>query len=122
MCFHDEHSMNWFLSKQPKYSAVSMRSSDGRLIAGWLVNPRDVADVSLCIASLKKWHQGDDAIVDLTVLNRDRTRRGLPPLDERGVPVYRGEVAATAEDTPIGQEIKDLLAEFASRAYEPASA
>jgi V8-like Glu-specific endopeptidase len=122
MCFHDEQAMNFFLKRRPQYSAVAMRSVGGRLIAGWLVNPTNVVDVAVCIASLKDWHQLDDTVIDLTRVNRDRASRGLPPLDEEGVPVYRGAVATSAEDTPIGQEIKDLLAEFASRAYEPAFA
>jgi hypothetical protein len=122
MCFHTESEMNWFLARTPMHSAIIMRSAKGNYVAGWLVDPLNDAEIPVLIASLRAWHPRKSAVIDLTLVNEARLSEGLPVLNAEGLPIYRGFVPARAEDTPIGQGIKDLLAQFAASERELARA
>ncbi len=122
MCFHSESEMQWFLDRAREFAAIIVRRPDGHFVASWLVDPADVTEIPFTLAALRKWHPAREVIVDLSNLNGHRLALGLSALDYRGLPAYEGEIPAAAEDTVIGQEIKDLLATFKFASREAAYA
>jgi hypothetical protein len=110
------------LARVPTHAAVVTRRHDGRFLAAWLVDPHNVSEISFTIAALKKWHPRAGITVDLSNVNKHRVALGESALDERGLPIYGGEIPDSAEDTAIGEEIKDLMREFTARAYSEALA
>lgn len=106
MCIHGESTNRRYNEKMEKerqtYRTVSLRTKEGRLVAGWpapYVNSQSIANT---IRDLKEWHSAiPDIWVDMSDINKARIADGLEALDNAGLPFAIGEPLPQEMDVDV---------------------